>query len=168
MPARGFSLQMAPRGLVQAMGIDTRVQRGLFSAANQLKEDWRAVLNVPGSGQVYDQALRTITVGGKSRVVPVGFRPRHRASRPGEAPAPDTARLRNSIGIDDSVLGQRVRVGSDDFIARILQWGMGPGLGSGPHPAGIVIRPRPHADQALGKAKEAMQFAFRLEVRLPV
>lgn len=168
MPVKGFSLQMAPRGLVQTLGIDRRVQRGLFVAANELKEGWRRVLNVPGSGQVYDQALRTVTVGGKARVVPVGPRPRHRSSRPGDAPAPDTSRLRNSIDIDDSVVGQRVRVGSDDFIARILHYGMGPGLGSGPHPAGIVIEPRPHADFALETSREAMQFRFRLEVRLPV
>jgi HK97 gp10 family phage protein len=54
----------------------------------------RSVARGPKSGHVYDTRFVTL---GNGRVVPIGSRPPHQASAPGEAPATDTGRLVASI-----------------------------------------------------------------------
>jgi HK97 gp10 family phage protein len=54
----------------------------------------RSVARGPKSGHVYTTRFVTMPNGG---VVPVGTRPPHQASAPGEAPATDTGRLVASI-----------------------------------------------------------------------
>lgn len=156
----GFSLQLAPPALLGAIGVTARIEAGLFAAGNDLVNEWRTVLNQPGQGETYDQELRTVTRGGISRVIPVGARPPHRASRAGQAPAPDTSAGRTSIHME--VVGRnRVRAGTDKKYLAFQHYGVGPGLGFGPHPAGIVIEPRPHADIALEGSRKKMQVSFR-------
>lgn len=160
----GYSLQLAPMALMGAVGVTARIEAGLFAAGNDLVNEWRKVLNEPGQGETYDQELRTVTRGGRARVIPVGPRPSHRASRAGQAPAPDTSAGRTSIHME-VVGGMRVRVGTDKKYLAYQHYGVGPGLGFGPHPAGIVLEPRPHADIALEGSRRSMQVSFGAALR---
>lgn len=159
--------RVAPRALIRQLGIRERAARGLTSASNTLRNEWTQVLRQPGQGRLYSQELRTIRAGGVTRVVPVGPRPPHRASAPGAPPAADTGRSANSIAIDDSRIRSNLtsRVGTNRKSLRFLQWGVGPGYRFGPHPAGIVIAPRPHGDIAAERAGDDMRRAFFDEMR---
>lgn len=146
----GRTLRMAPAALAGRI-LGSRVGDGLFAGGLVLEKHWKRVLGRRGTGRVYDVRLRT--VGG--RVIPVGPRPRHRASAPGQPPAPDRGELRGSVGT--AKVGGKVRVGPGvprpsqrGYVARILEEGVTS------HPAGIVIAPRPHAQEAARRAMREM------------
>lgn len=164
---RGYSLRLAPRALLRELGVRQAVGRGLFAASNELRNEWEQTLRQPGTGQIYGVELRTVRRGGRTRVIPVGSRVPHRASAPGKPPATDTGVSANSINVDPSQIERslRSRVGTNRPHLRFLQWGVGPGFEFGPHPAGIVIAPRPHADVAAAKADLKMKRAFFNETR---
>lgn len=67
------------------------MERRAFAVENRIKE----LLLTPGSGRVYTTHFFTDAAG---RVHPIGHRPSHQASAPGEPPASDTGRLLSSVG----------------------------------------------------------------------
>lgn len=169
MPPRGFSLNTSPQGILKAGRVDQKIQAGLLAAAAELRNQWEVTLRQPGKGELYTEALRTVSFNGVFRVIPVGPRTptsTHRASSPGDPPATDSGVSANSIFVGDIPNKRRgARVGTDRRHLRYLQWGVGPQFEYGPHPAGIVIEPRPHGDIALASAERRMIKAFRAEMR---
>lgn len=59
------------------------VERGIRAASQEAESLTKNILSQPGRGKIYDRG---------------NFE--HRASAPGDAPAPDTGRLRNSVSHD--------------------------------------------------------------------
>ncbi len=159
---RSFRTRVSARAILGQIGADERASRGVFAAANVLRNAWIGVLRQPGQGRLYSVELRTIRSGGVTRVVPVGSRTPHRASAPGDPPATDTGVSATTIAVDDSKIAQGLtaRTGSNKKSLLFLQYGVGPGYGFGPHPAGIVIEPRPHGDIAAAEAEGDMRRAF--------
>ena len=96
-------------------------------------------LSKPGTGIVYGGA-RSRTTGRK--------RKSHQASAPGQPPAVDTGRLRNSVGME--TVGGVLRVGVADVEAKAVSLEFG-NLGEGGH-----IEKRPYMRPALAAAKDRM------------
>ena len=122
----------------------------LEPVAEFMADEWRETLNQPGSGRFYTREMRTIQRDdGSYMVVPhISITPGHRASAPGEPPAPRTYDLQNSIGIER---GKRtVRVGSSDEAAVHMEYGVYN------HPAGIIVEPRPHARPTIDRTRSAL------------
>ncbi len=134
------SLKVDVGELLRRIGIKEGAKVALRETSELLRDETKKTLDQPGTGIVYTQILRTITLAsGKKAVVPVALRDTpHRAAAPGEPPAKDKGDLQRSIGIDDSD-PLRLKVGSDDEAATIMEFG----LPRGRHPAGIEILPRP-------------------------
>lgn len=100
-------------------------------AALVLEKTWKLVLSKPGSGREYARGKKT-----------------HVASAPGEPPAVDTGRLRNSIS--HGTVGGVMRVGTGVIYARALEYG---------HKyKNRTLLPRPHARPALIAARQEMHF----------
>jgi hypothetical protein len=113
---------------IHNLGIDTASDRGLEAAATTLWATWRQLISrSEGQGELYDQKLRTMKVGRRLRVVPVGNRSPHIASAPGDPPTRDSGELIGSIKIWQIIAGQRYRVGSTLRKAVWLEYGIGPG-----------------------------------------
>lgn len=101
-------------------------RRGVPDDADALKDelvaDLKAELNKPGTGRTYTTNFYTDKQG---RVRPVGTRPPHTASAPGQPPAPDSGDLRDSI--DGEVVrgmgGPTVEVGTDKEYGPYLEYG---------------------------------------------
>jgi hypothetical protein len=93
------------------------MERAAFAVENRMKE----LLLTPGSGRLYTTRFFTDHAG---VVHPIGHRPPHRASAPGEPPASDTGRLLSSISHDIRVEDTLVaRVGSPLKVAEWLELG---------------------------------------------
>lgn len=137
-------------------------QSGLLRAGIILQTEWSRTLNQAGGGETYDQEFRL--VGG--RTIPVGKAARsHTASAPGDAPAPDTGQLKQSIAVARTSGG--VRVGTGLRYALALEYGVNvSGSKVGPHPdPNFVLQARPHARPALKKAKRKMTKGMRSSLR---
>lgn len=94
------------------------VQRFLNDVAATTHQKLRTGMERARGGRLYTTYFRTIG----DRVVPVGKRPRpHRASAPGEFPAVDTGRLRNSIR--SQVTASSAETGTNMHYARWLRSG---------------------------------------------
>jgi len=165
MAKRGWSLNARPAQMLAALGVLAARDAGLASAAEELVTEWKMILNQPGSGKMYARGSGFITTkGGTRRVVDVGGSPgspsrasAHRASAPGEPPAPDEGTLRNSIDRARMPNGSW-RVGTGMRIGLALEYGVNvSGSQVGPHPAeGYQLQPRPHARPAMAEAKDGM------------
>ena len=153
MPRAGWTLGASASDIVTGLGILAARDAALLRAGIILQTEWQRVLNTAGSGQTSDLEFRT--VGG--RVVPVGQAARaHTASAPGEAPAPDTGQLKQSIAVAKTTNG--VRVGTGLRYGLALEYGVNvSGSKTGPHPdASFVLQARPHARPAMKRAKRKM------------
>ena len=158
MPRAGWTLGASASDIVAGLGILAARDAALLRSGIILQTEWQRVLNTAGGGQTYDTDFRTI--GG--RVVPVGRAARsHTASAPGEAPAPDSGQLKQSIAVAKTTDG--VRVGSGLRYALALEYGVNvSGSKVGPHPdANFVLQARPHARPALKRAKRKMTKGVR-------
>ena len=159
MPQAGWTLGASARDIVTGLGILAARDAALLRSGIILQTEWQRVLNTAGGGQASDTDFRTI--GG--RVVPVGRAARsHTASAPGEAPAPDTGQLKQSIAVAKTTDG--VRVGTGLRYALALEYGVNvSGSKTGPHPdANFVLQARPHARPALKRAKRKMTRGVRV------
>ena len=169
MAVRGWTLNARPAQMIAALGILAARDAGLAAAAEELVTEWKQILNQPGSGKMYAAGTGFITTsGGNRRVVDVGGSPGapsrasdHRASAPGEPPAPDDATLRNSIDKARMADGSW-RVGTGMRYGLALEYGVNvPGSQTGPHPAeGYQLQPRPHARPAMKAAEDGMTVAM--------
>lgn len=155
MAGTGFrSLDLGPAAFIAALGVERAAQAGLGEAAAKLETKWKQVLSRPGSGRIYTETFVT-TRRSPRRVIPIGPRSSvglgspHRASRPGEPPAPDTGTGRASVGTR-RIDARRIRVGTGSVALRSLEFGVFN------HPGGITIEPRPHARVALEEAEAEM------------
>lgn len=165
MAVRGWSLKSRPGQMIAALGILAARDASLAAAAEELVTEWKQILNQPGSGKLYAAGTAFITTGGTNRrVVEVGGSPEspsrasdHRASAPGEAPAPDQGDLKNSIDRARMPDGSW-RVGTGMRIGLALEYGVNvSGSQVGPHPAeGHQLQPRPHARPAMKAAEDGM------------
>ncbi|KPK43092.1 MAG: hypothetical protein AMJ65_06880 [Phycisphaerae bacterium SG8_4] len=114
---------------IHNLGIDVATDKGLQDAAERLWREWRQLLaRSDGSGAFYGDELRTVRMGRRIRVVPVGKRAPHIASAPDEPPARDSGELLNSIRIWEIKKGEHYRVGSTHWKAVWLEYGVGPGF----------------------------------------
>ncbi len=114
------------RHLARVTGSDSAPMR---LAALVLENSWKLVLSKPGGGRSY-------TRGGKQ----------HIASAPGQPPAVDTGKLRQSIG--HGTVGGVMRVGTGLVYALPLEYGY--------KYASHTLLPRPHARPALAAARKEM------------
>jgi len=139
-------LMMETFGMRQATEASTR------AVAKDFYEKWILTLSVNfGTGKRYTQHLRTVKGPGGWQVIPVG--PRrigHTASAPGKPPARDTGKSVQSIGMQQESHDTWVVFTTSKSLV-YLEYGVGGGGQFGPHPAGIVILPRPHARPTLAK-----------------
>jgi len=165
MAVRGWTLNSKPGQIVAALGILAARDAALSMAAEELVTEWKLVLNQPGRGKLYERGTAFITTSGANRrVVPVGGSPEapgrasdHRASAPGDAPAPDEGDLRSSIDRARMPNGSW-RVGTGKRSGLALEYGVNvSGSLTGPHPAeDFRLQPRPHARPAMVAAKDGM------------
>lgn len=161
-PPRGWTLQTSV-DIAGALGVPQAVRRGLFAAAEVGAGTWRAMLSRPGSGRLYDRALRTLRRrDGSFFVGPVAPRVPHRASAPGEPPAPDRGASGGLLGsVNHIELDPNARrVGSSAPHAAIQEFGFPPSA----HPAGIGLEPRPHARPAMAESIPGMNAAMAREL----
>ena len=158
--AGGWSLNVSPQELLQRVGIPARVSRAVRGAGLILVHAWKDELSHPGQGEFYAKGTRFITKGGRTFAIQddeLGRPADHRASAPGDPPAVDRGELRNSIDMESRGEAE-VRIGSGDFVALALEFGVNTeGSRVGPHPGGIVIEPRPHGRPAKDNAAPAMR-----------
>lgn len=142
---------MTPRGnparaldaLRDAVTASSREAAGV--AGGVLVRAWKQVLTTPGQGHVYKRP-RLTREGHLKRSKKTGrvqYRT-HRASKPGDPPAPDFGALRNSVQMQVVKGGAMVRVGTNLAYARYLEYGT------------KRVQPRPHARPALAMAKETL------------
>lgn len=98
------------------------IGRDLERRAVEIESAVKRLLSLPGTGHVYDTRFYTDSAG---RVRPVGHRPPHQASAPGEPPATDTGLLRASIrhelAVEDDELA--AYIGSDLNYSEYLELG---------------------------------------------
>ena len=168
MPQAGWTLGASPRDVIRGLGILAASQSGLLRAGIILQTEWQRVLNTAGGGETYSQEFRL--VGGHT--VPVGKAARtHTASAPGEAPAPDSGQLKQSIAVvpiarENFLSLPTVRVGTGLRYALALEYGVNvSGSKTGPHPdANFVLQARPHARPALKRARRKMTPGLRAEL----
>ncbi len=161
MATAGWTLGASPSQVIVGLGILASRDAALLRAGIALQAVWSAELNKAGGGRTYDTEFRTIN----GRVVPVGKAARsHTASAPGEAPAPDTGELKQSIAVARVPGG--VRVGSGLRRALALEYGVNvSGSKTGPHPdPSFVLQARPHARPSLPKAKRGMTKGIRTQL----
>lgn len=104
----------------------------------------RTLLSTPGTGSLYTTRFFTTSTG---RVVPYGSRPPHRASAPGQPPAPDTGRLRASYGASASRTpdGAELEVASGLEYAPYLEFGT------------TQVEARPHLRPAMEQGKATVR-----------
>jgi len=122
------------------LGIDVATARGLEDAAKVLWETWRGLLSRPdGDGIFYGDRLRTMKINRRVRVISVGQRPPHIASKEGDPPTRDSGELVGSIRIWEVKKGEHYRVGSTHWKAAWLEYGVGPGYAF-QHPAWVRER----------------------------
>lgn len=112
--------------------------RALRAAALVLEREIKIELSRPGGGRFYKR-------GKRGRM--------HQASAPGQPPAVDTGRLRNSIGHQFNADFTKVRVGSGVKYAALLEYGT------------IKMAPRPFMRAALERAKKQMTDEVVSELR---
>jgi len=172
MPVPGWSLNARPQQLLATVGLLTARRAALLRAGIELQGEWKEVLNTAGAGKEYGPGVSFITTKGKGarKVVAIAGSPgapsrgsSHVASAPGDAPAPDTGTLKNSIGVVPQPSGA-VRVGSNLRYSLALEYGVNvSGSKTGPHPGeNYRLQPRPHARPAKARAQEAMTAGIRL------
>jgi phage gpG-like protein len=142
---------------------------GLRRAADRLQAEWQDVLSVPGTGREYRHEYRYSAK--KGRVIPLPHLKRwkvHRASAPGDAPAPDSGDLRRSILVVE-VDHNTIRVGTNLRYGLALEYGVNvAGSKVGPHPdPSFRIEPRPHARPALKRAQGDMDELIKTSLRYP-
>jgi hypothetical protein len=144
----GWSLIASPLLIAEATGLKAATDNGVRAAAQSFLTAWRVNLSQRGRGQYRDEELRTAKAQNGSVIIAIGKRRPHRASAPGEPPAIDTGKSLASL--------QMLRVDDGHYVVftqkkslLFLEYGVGGSGLFGPHPAKIVIAPRPHARPAL-------------------
>lgn len=175
MPPMGWLMERGSAGVLTQLGIDRAGQIGLEESAKILLQTWVQVLSQAGTGRTYIDELRTVRKGGGTFVIPVGPRDSpHTASADtgggggtaadigalgsfGAPPAVDTGDLIRSLQMRVIKPGKLVVVFSTDRAAPRLEFGVGGSGAYGPHPAGIVIVPRPHLRVAIRLAQPQMR-----------
>jgi hypothetical protein len=162
----GWSMGARPSDIIASMGILAARNAGLKGAGIELQGEWKDILNQPGSGKVYPTGISFITKNGRVIAVPgtpehPGRTSTHTASAAGEAPAPDTHELGQSIAVVE--MADRVRVGTGLRKGLALEYGVNvAGSRTGPHPGkNYVLQPRPHARPAGKAAKDGMTRAVK-------
>lgn len=166
----------SPDIVFRQLGLKEGVSEGMEVAARRLQARWVVLVSGPGTQTpAYTDELRTVN----NRVVPVASRAPHQAGEKWRFPARDTGDLAKSIKIREAtanIAPTQMKTGvfvagspggsplsqvaekqdhwqvySDDIAARIMEWGLSSGTpgAAGPHPAGIVIMPRPALRVAL-------------------
>ena len=118
---------------------EQRARKQLKEPAQVLLEEVRSQLNRPGSGRVYGRGR----LGSKL----------HQASAPGEPPAPDTGKLRDSAHVEQD--GETLRVMVDGENAAGLEFGSRAGK----------LAPRPFMRAALAAARARMTARFTATLR---
>lgn len=116
-----------------------RVQRELKTPAETLLREVKAQLSRPGTGKLY----RRGRLGARL----------HRASRPGEPPAPDTKQLLKSARIEEE--GDRLQVKVSGPGALALEFGS----------RDQKLQPRSYLRAALAAARARMTSAFTAKLR---
>ncbi len=181
MPSMGWMIQTPTAGIINRLGYDEANALGLEASAKLLETTWRRLLSGTGSGRIYTHEWRTFRKGGKWVVAPVRFREGgpHVASEQGSPPAQDSGELAGSIQ-RVAVTPRLQFIFSTHPAAPILEFGMG-GTGTfeamaglaaiqiggrgvkgaviprfGPHPAGIIIEPRPALRPAIAQVVPQM------------
>lgn len=95
------------------------VEQTLEAGGQLIANDMRkSIARGTKSGRIYTQYFRTSPTGG---VFPIGQRPPHQASAPGEAPASDTGKLVGSIVASNK--GAHVIIEARSAYARMLEYG---------------------------------------------
>lgn len=114
------------------------IPRDLEKAGIDVVNDLRLELSKPGTGRVYDTMFFTDNLG---RVHPIGTRPPHTASAPGEPPAVDTGMLRASYGhqVTREVNGAVLEIGTGDQKAKYLEFGTSK-MAARPHLRPVIAR----------------------------
>lgn len=112
-----------------------------------LLRQWKELLKTPGTGRVYrkPRLTRKGELKRSKRTGKVQYRT-HRASAPGQPPAPDLGALRNSIQMEIDTVRAKVRVGTGIEYAPFLEFGS----------VRRRLKPRPHARPALEAAQREM------------
>jgi hypothetical protein len=145
----GWSLVASPLLIAEVTGLNAATDAGVEALARDFLREWRLMLARRGGGRWYTEELRTIKQkGGGSRIISVGSRVPHRASAPKEPPALDTGASLASLKMRREKYAEYV-VWTDKKSLLFLEYGVGGAGLFGPHPAGIIIEPRPHARPAL-------------------
>lgn len=111
-----------PYAIAKTLGKGAEVHRDSAKLKRDAKKHFRKMLSKTGTGHLYTTLFFTNQQG---VVIPYGERPPHRASKPGEPPAPDTGALRDSIEVDvmRSPSGMDMEVLTRDPKARYLEYG---------------------------------------------
>jgi len=131
-------------------GLMSRIPPALVAGALVLENEWKQLLLTPGLGRMYGK---------------------HRASKPGDPPAPDMANLQRSITHDPTSETQIV-VGTNVAYAPMLEFGTLPRgkdnvkAGRGRLGASLGgVAPRPHARPAFTRAAPQMTEVFGAELK---
>lgn len=159
---------MSPTVLIGSLGIAHQMQIALHQAADVLVYEWKEVLSTPGRGKEYAFKFYT-DKSGRVRPMPGALRWKvHRASAPGDPPAPDTGTLRRSIRKVE-LRPDLIRVGTNLRYGLALEYGVNvTGSKVGPHPDKTHrIEPRPHARPALDRARGDMKDSVKTTLRFP-
>jgi len=163
----GWSLIASPLLIAEVTGMTAATDAGMQRLARTFLKEWRLMLTHRGGGRWYTEHLRTVKRGGKSFIIATGPRVPHRASAPGEPPAIDTGKSLQSLQMQKEGYAHYV-VFTRKKSLLFLEYGVGGGGLFGPHPAGIIIEPRPHARPALQKvmphARETVTVAMQSEI----
>jgi hypothetical protein len=151
---------------VRNLGLIAAQDRGLEAAAKVLYGTWYELLGRRGSGEIYEQNIRTISgvltlkrrpgsafLTGSSgegsafnkrrtrenRLIAFGTRDggRHQASARGEPPARDSGALQRSLFINQITKNEHYQVGTTLDYAVFLEFGIGPGY---PFRSGAINR----------------------------
>lgn len=160
----GWSLIASPLLIAQVTGLRAATDNGVRAAAQTFFTAWQANLSQRGRGQYRDDELRTARAQNGRVIIAIGKRRAHRASQPGDPPAIDTGKSYQSITMEHEG-PQHYVVYTNKKSLLFLEYGVGGGGLFGPHPAGIIIEPRPHARPALQRTLPYMTENITVEAR---
>jgi HK97 gp10 family phage protein len=130
-----------PYAISRALRAGARTYEDAEKIGKLVKKELRRVTSQAGTGRVYTTYFFTDSAG---KVHPIGVRPPHQASAPGQPPAIDTGTLNTSFEYDVSRVrgGARVEVGCTADYAVHLEFGT-KNMRARPFFRGTVFRLRP-------------------------
>lgn len=117
--------------------------RDLNEVGVSMLNDMTVTLSQPGRGTLYTTNFYT----SQGKTIPVGTRVPHRASAPGDPPAPDTGRLRASYSFSTgrTPVGADLVFGTGDEKAKLLEFGTS------------KMAPRPHLRAVAARARAVIR-----------